>query len=447
MKHLLKKATAGVIVSGLLLAGCSGAEDKKGNNAETDGGKGKEEVVTLKFHTWNSLDAGFDTMIKEFENAHPNIKIDFVSPGDNNSLEAMKKVDLAAASNEDMDVIMVPGTNQLVPRIALGMFEPLDEYLTKEGVKYEDEYKVDLQVNDKYYGLPGTMTTNLVIMNEGHLKEAGLEVPKDWTWDEYLEYAKAMTKTTDGKTRYGNHFHTWANYASLALNGQMENTGLVMDDHKTANIMNPALKKSLEIRLQAEKDKSSTPYSEVISQKLNYRPQYLNQDASMLITGSFILVDVGGTKTVPANFKTVFAPYPKMNKEDPMVGPISADILAVYSKSKHKEEAYTFVRWFTTEWLTMQGQYLPSWKGADLEKVVDNIISNTETPEHVDKESLLHVLNNSVTPKINVPVPYQPEVEKIFIEEFDRMMLSGQDIDTTMNNMNEKIQKLIDARK
>lgn len=444
MKHFWAKSMAGLLASTLLLSACS----TSGGNQENEKAEGtsKNEVVTLKFNTWNSLDAGFDVMIKEFESSHPNIKIDFVSPGDNNSLEAMKRVDLAAASGEDMDVIMVPGTNQLVPRIALDMFEPLDDYMAKEGVAYEDEYKVDLKVNNKYYGLPGTMTTNLVIINEDHLKEAGLEVPKDWTWDEYLEYAKAMTKTENGKTRYGNYFHTWANYASLALNGQMENTGLVMDDHKTANILNPALKKSLELRLQSEKDKSSTPYAEVISQKLNYRPQYLNQDASMLITGSYILVDVGGTETVPANFKTVFAPYPKMNKEDPMVGPISADILTIYGRSKHKEEAYTFVRWFTTEWLTMQGQYLPSWKGADLEKVVDKIISNTQTPEHVDKESLLYVLNNSITPKINVPVSYQPEVEKIFIEEFDRMMLANQDLDTTMKNMNEKIQKLIDDR-
>ena len=37
--------------------------------------------------------------------------------------------------------------------------------------------------------------TNVVMMNKGHLEEAGLEIPAEWTWDEYREYAKAIRLT------------------------------------------------------------------------------------------------------------------------------------------------------------------------------------------------------------------------------------------------------------
>ena len=43
------------------------------------------------------------------------------------------------------------------------------------------------------------------MMNKGHLDEAGLEIPTEWTWDEYRDYAKKMT--TD--EHYGSYLHTW----------------------------------------------------------------------------------------------------------------------------------------------------------------------------------------------------------------------------------------------
>ncbi|MDQ0113669.1 hypothetical protein [Paenibacillus harenae] len=46
-----------------------------------------------------------------------------------------------------------------------------------------------------------------------------------------------------------------------------------------------------------------------------------------------------------------------------------------------------------------------------------------------------------------VAVPYHAELEKVFLEEFDNLMLSGGDIDTTIRNTQEKVQKIIrDAR-
>ena len=45
-------------------------------------------------------------------------------------------------------------------------------------------------VDDNYYGLPMKNITGLVMMNKSHLDEAGLEIPTEWTWDDYREYAK-----------------------------------------------------------------------------------------------------------------------------------------------------------------------------------------------------------------------------------------------------------------
>lgn len=148
---------------------------------------------------------------------------------------------------------------------------------------------------------------------------------------------------------------------------------------------------------------------------------------------------------MPAAFRTVFAPYPKINKDDQITTSASADIVSMYSKSKHKEEAYTFIRWFTTQGLVVQGRNIPSWKKADMNEVLDKIIAGTSNSEMIDKESALSFLENSkMIPTINPPA-FSSEVEKTMQEEFDKMMLQGQDVDATLNTAQEKIQKLIDS--
>jgi multiple sugar transport system substrate-binding protein len=443
----LKSSALALTAMALFLAGCA---TSTGGTKDSSAGKSEAEAskpVTIKVHTWYNLEnEKFDVVKSEFEKKYPLIKVEFVSAGDNNSTESVKKVDLAAASGEEMDVIMFSSSAQYVQRLALGMLEPLDDYLNKEAVNFDVEYVVDTKQNEKYYGLPGKSLSFFVAINESHLKEAGLPVPTDWTWDEYLEYAKKMTKADGEKKRYGSYFHTWTNpFAMLALLNQKENGYLVTDDGKSANIVNPAMRKSLEIRLQAEKDHSATPYTEVISQKLNYRPQYFNQEASMIPTGTFFIPEVGGTEKVPATFKTVFAPYPKLNKDDPTSVTVSSDIVTIYSKSRHKEAAYAFIRWFTTEGLMAQGRNIPSWKKADMEEVLDKIIAATANPEMIDKESLLNFFKNTTMIPAKNPPAYTAEVEKIMQEEFDLMMLQGQDIDKTMNTAQERIQKLVDS--
>jgi multiple sugar transport system substrate-binding protein len=457
MKHL----TVVLLMLALLLAGCSsaapsgtGETDSAANQdstpAESTDSADKEpakEPVTIKLHNWyvKKVD-NWDQVIAEFEKKYPNIKVEFVSAEDNNSNEYLKKLDLAAASGEDLDVIMFNSMTYHVQRVELGMMEPLDSYLEKEGVVLTDEYTVDTRINGKTYGLPGKSVSPFVMINESHMKDAGLAVPKDWTWDEFMDFAKKLTKTENGKTRYGTYFHIWPQFQYLVQINQPSNPNLTTDDGKTANVDNPFMRKSLEMRLTGDKEGWATPYAEVISQKLNYRPQYFNQDTSMLFMYSYMIPEAGGSDAVPANFKTVFAPLPKVNSSDKIIGNIGSDILGIYSKSKHKEEAYTFIRWFTTEGIVLQGKAVPSWKKANMEQVLDKIIAGTKTPEMIDKESLLYVMENTIPNSPAVAVPYHAELEKILGEEFDKMMLSGQDMETTIKTAQDKMQKVIDSK-
>ncbi len=447
---LKKKWNQVFVIAALAALTMSACSSTSSNNStkEASGNGLSDEAVTIKLHTWYPKKAdNWDLVIAEFEKKYPNIKVEFNSAEDNNSNEYYKKLDLAAASGDELDVLMFSNMTFLGQRAELGLLEPIDAYLEKEGASLE-EYTADTRINNVTYGLPGKLSIPMVFINENRLNQAGLDIPKNWSWDKYMEYAKAMTTTADGKTQYGTYFHSWIMFGYFIQNMGQSSTGanLTTDDGLKANVDTPAVRKSLEIRLQGEKEGSATPYSEIISQKLNYRPQYFNQDTSMIPMASFLVPETGGTEQVPATFKTVFAPFPTMNEGDPSSANVSSDVLGIYSKSKHKEAAYTFIRWFTTEGIVLQGKNFTSWKNADLNEVVDKIIAGTKTPEMIDKESLISVLENTKQLTASVPVPYHAELEKVMLEGFDSMMLSGVDIDTTIKNIQEKVQKIIDSK-
>ena len=81
--------------------------------------------------------------------------------------------------------------NDLVKRIDAGLVAPINEFLDAESIDINEVYNNSYgPVNDKYYGLPMKNITNVVMMNKDHLDKAGLEIPTEWTWDEYRDYAK-----------------------------------------------------------------------------------------------------------------------------------------------------------------------------------------------------------------------------------------------------------------
>ncbi|MBM7571263.1 ABC transporter substrate-binding protein [Aquibacillus albus] len=452
----IKVVLLGVLFS-ILLVGCSSGSDKGANanenssnsdetaSNETTNNEG-EETVTIRLHHWyNEERDNWLDIIETFEAEHPNIKVESVTPENNDSEETMKQIDLAAASGDQLDVIMLSGAAPYSQRVNQGMFEPLNSYLEEEGVEFGQEYQVDTNIEGTYYGLPGKYNMYFVMLNENALNEAGLEIPTDWTWDEYMDYAAQLTEGEGANKRYGTYFHSWGDYAKLTLNNQSENSNLVKDDGVTSNIDNPLIRKTLEIRQRGQEEGSATPYGDTISMNLHYYDQYFNEKAAMIMTGSWMIHEGGGREGDPSSFKTAFAPYPKAKEGDPVTSPASSDILTVYSGSKHKEEAYEFIRWYTTQGIIEQGKFLPSYKGEDLTTVVDNLLAGNHNLEMINTESLANTIETTQAADVNVPVPFIGEVEDAYLSEVDKFLLNEQDLDTTIDNAHQAVQEVIDA--
>ncbi len=450
MKKALWTPLFCTIMSTVMMAGCSGNDSDEKASSDLK----KAATVTLKFHTHGSESSyNWKSTIAAFEKKYPNIDIDLVTLSEKgDTQEAIKKLDLAAASGEQLDVLMFSDAASYAQRVNMGMVAPIDEFIKEEGYKVSEEYKVDTKIGEKYYALPGKFNPWYVLLNKDHLAAAGLEVPKDWTWDEYMTYAKAMTK--DG--HFGTYFHgpqngSWMEFLKLALASEADNTEFITVNG-TSNLDNPLFKKTLEMRLKMEKeDKSAVPYTNILSQKLHYRNQFFNQDASSILIGSWINTELGGTEQFPLNFEVAVAPYPKNEKDDEGgYTPVTTDYMSVAANSEHKKEAYTFIRWYTTEGQIVQGKSVPSWNklsDSDFNEIIDKILSGTKNPEKVDKESLINVLTNAKASKIIPPVSYQAEIYKVLNEEYEKLIFGEQDVNKTITVSQQRVQEIINNSK
>ncbi|TSB47886.1 ABC transporter substrate-binding protein [Alkalicoccobacillus porphyridii] len=433
--NLSNKWFVGVSLSAIVLVtGCS----------NEGSGDGDSDQTTIRVHHWyNEEQDNWDEVFAAYEE-ETGIKIESVTPENNDANETLQQIDLAAASGDQLDVIMVNDAANYSQRISQGMFEPLNDYLDEAGIQYEDDYQNDTSVDNQYYALPGKYNQSFVMLNEDALDEAGLDIPVDWTWDDYMDYAEALTEGEGSSKRYGTFFHTWVDYVKLAAMNQSEQSNLVQDDGVTSNINSDIIRQSLEIRQRGIDEGSATPHADTISLDLNYRPQFFSESAAMIMTGSWMINEAGGRPEEPSTFRTAFAPYPKANDNDPITTPAGLDFLTVYSGSDHKQEAFDFIRWYTTEGILDQGMYYPDYKNADIDTVLDNLLDNTPNIEMVNRDSLQATLEASEPADMNIPVPYIGEVVTAYMNETDRFLLEEQDLETTIERAEESVQQVID---
>ncbi|WP_063253901.1 ABC transporter substrate-binding protein [Neobacillus niacini] len=424
-----------------MLAACSGKDKASSDNSKS--GSEKKEV-TLKFVHWINEDVGqWEKVIAKYEAEHPGIKVESIPLVENmSSLDYFKQLDLMASAGDDMDVIMFSNVNDLSKRVDAGLVEPITKFTEAEGIDINKEYNNSYPTfNGDYYGLPMKNVTMLIMLNKAHLDKAGLKIPTDWTWEDYAEYAKKLT--ADG--HYGSYLHTWHNFHSILKVMSKAKDNSILKEDGTSNADDPMVRASLELRNQLENvDKSSVPFEEILSQKMDYRQQFFSQNASMVPTGSYMITEWG---QFTPEFEIAWAPWPKNKANDEAVAVMGGDLVSIAKSSKHKQEAYDFMRWLTTEGISEQGIWVPSWKKADMSAALEKVANGAKKPDAINMESLKTTLSSVKPSEVVAPPAYTNEAYTEFGAEVELYLLGEQDLDKTMKNIKEKVQAVVDANK
>ena len=448
MKKQIRFA-AGMMAASMLaltMAGCSGSSSSSaaaGSGSTAAGGS--EEEITLRFVSWQTNHADANQAVADaYHELHPNITVEFEYLGDMNSNEYLTKTDIMLMGGEEIDILMTPSFMAYASRADSGSYLDLTPYFEAEGTTAKDEYNVIVENDGAVYGIPGEMKYNLVLINKDMLDEAGLPVPDlDWTWDDYRDYAIAMSSGSGADAVYGSYFHSWGN-ENLKGIGSAKLGSTYFNDDGTLTFDNPAFADFLEFRYNLENvDKASTPLADVKALNMNYRDQFFNGKIGMLSMGTFMLSDIGN-EIYTHDFVTTFARMPVWNEGDPHYNGASAQIFSVARTSAHPQEAYDFLRFWTTEGVNIKGMFVTNEKGADRMESVNQIVANFT--DKVDLEALEKIMNDPdwVDSYETYTPAYQSQIDTILTEETDRYLLGSQSLEDTVNNLMERGNQIIE---
>lgn len=437
-KKGLALLTAMALTMGLL-AGCGGESSETKKEDSSDG------TVTLRFVSWQKNYKDLDEKVaQEYQKLHPNINVEFEYYGDMNATEYYKKVDLMVMGGEEMDVLMTSAFPEHAQRAGSGTYVALDEYFEKEGKKPEDEYSIIQRVNDKVYGIPGDVKSWFVLLNKDYLDKAGLPVPDlNWTWDDYREYAKKLTNGEGADKIYGSYFHVWDHYDYMGMWSTYPDNPMFKQDMSGVNFDDPDFKDWLQFRYDLENvDKTSVPYSDVVSMNMNYRDKFFNGEVAMLPIGNFIVPELDDQDKYPHDFTTTFAAMPAWKDGKSGTTYTESHFYSVSKTSKHPQEAYDFIRYYTTEGMKIRGISVSAQKGIDKMEFMNMQIDD---PTYVDVEALEKVMNNPEWKDLmytNVPV-YNKEMSQLMVDESAKFLLGTETIDNTISSLMKNGTKLM----
>lgn len=158
--------------------------------------------VTITFYDASPAGAPaemMDTLIAEFEEQNPDIKVDVVRPGGYNATREQALV--AFFGGRAPNLVMIEQA-QGFAFTAQGMFLPLDEFIENDPtISIDDLYPgiVDhLTWQGKIWGLPYNISTPLLYYNADLFAMSGLPETSPATWDEILLYSRAIARDSDG---------------------------------------------------------------------------------------------------------------------------------------------------------------------------------------------------------------------------------------------------------
>jgi multiple sugar transport system substrate-binding protein len=390
------------------------------------------------------MQEAFDKINTEYTKQNPNINIEvFQVPADYNV-----KVDTTILSGEQLDIAYFNLKFLYATRALQGEFVELDPLMAKEGIKLMDVYTIDATVDDgKIYGLPGDVKYMIVWLNKNDLDKVGLPVPDfNWTWDDYREYAKKLTWGEGPNKHYGSMWFNWDHYNVLDVYNLLDGNPYINPDG-TTNVDNPAFKSSIEFRKLLElEDKTQVPLAEITAMKLDYRSVFLSGRASMLIMMSNIVPQIAQTRDFPHDFVTTFAPVPRP-KNSGRPGYFYADnrFYSIGKTTVNAEEAYKYIRFFTTEGIPMKNVTFTAVKNSSgsMDQMVDKMTS--ANPALFDIPQLKKLLTwDKMYPNIWTFVPLcTTELNNLYWAEADKASMGEITVDQMLKNVRPQMEAVI----
>lgn len=396
----------------------------------------KKESVTLKFMQYTasgSQEKTLDEMVKAFEAANPDIKVQVDIVDFNNYYT---KLNTQIASGEAPDVFEV-GYENFVSYAAKNTLKDLTPIIAKDTTFKPEIYKGlaydAFKYNGKQYGVVESFSDVVLFYNKDLFDKNQVEYPKpEWTWKEELAAAQKLTDAKNGIWGTYAPIQFWEFYKTIAQNGG----GIWSADNKpTVNSKEniDALNWMLD---KARKYKVSPPLNDDTFNQPDADLNAFKAGKIAMLRGG--IWNIG--RFADATFKWDIALEPGSMKKGHH---FFADGLVVSEKSKNADAAWKFIKFMSSDASVVNKRIEKGWSvpAVSDEKVMDAYFKQTPPPS---KKVVLEALNSLVLPPVG-PIPDKwNELTKAVGEELDKAKLKDDyTAEKALNEAQAKVQKLV----
>jgi multiple sugar transport system substrate-binding protein len=213
------------------------------------------EITFVFWDNTTETRAGWEAHVARFNEQFPDITVNLIGVPGVIWSDYLNGTATLIAGGETPDIIWV-ATEGVRFLVDLGLMMPLDDLIEQDGEElqpYLDDTAPALldsfRVNDQLYFLPYSWNNMVIYYNKNMFDAANLEYPgDDWTRDDFLAAAQAMTADNDGdgnNDQYGFSGSGGSMFFTLPwvfANG----TDVVTDDFCAPNLTDPAVLDALQ---------------------------------------------------------------------------------------------------------------------------------------------------------------------------------------------------------
>lgn len=399
-----------------------------------------QDSVTLQVTVWLG-EVEFQAMEELaaiYTETHPNITVEYINivdggPWGRDQLQRM----IAGGTPPD---IMMMNTGQFESFGSRGALAALDDMVAADGFDlsvYHEPAVDGCRIDGTLYGLPKDISNHVVYMNTEFFAEAGVELPSnEWTWADYREICKALTRDTDGDgqpDRWGigivNSSWSWGSFVHT-------NGGQIMNDERTECLLNTDEAKEALRQYYAviTEDQGAVPPG-ALPQLEGASDQFLGGITGMNMAGPWFRPSLVENEL----FDWTIRLYPRPAADAP-TSVLYTDQWAMSSTTDNPEETWEFLKFLGgPEGLLAWADLYGSRSIAPLKEVTasDGWLNYGGEAHRVDNELILSQLERTVPPATNFGDG--STVENIWNDQLELVIVGQQDTDTAASTIVDMI--------
>ncbi len=450
-RHWYRASLALLVVVGMLLSACAqqaptaAPAPGEPTAAPSEGGPSSPAgKVKIRGTVWlgaEELDA-LQQMTNAYVEAHPDIEVEWINitgggPYGRDKLQTM------IAGGDAPDLMML-NTGQFEGLAARGALLALDDFAEQENFDFSAYWPQGIEgskYQGKLYALPRDMSDVILFYNKDLFDEAGVEYPTDdWTWNDLLAAAQALTKDKDGDGQidqwgFGlqNTVWTWAGFV-------WGNGGEVLSaDRKECLLQDPKTVEALKFYYDLQTVHQVSPPPGALPEQAGAGDYFLTQSVAMSFFGPWYRPTVAEMEN-PFNWDVAQPPKsPNTGKRGSVV---YTDHWSIYSGSKVAAETWEFMKFLTGQ----EGQEM--WTDLIGARSISPIKAVAESDAWLHYggstgELILETLTYSQAPPVNFA--NANEAETIWDQEFGMVIAGEKTVEEALASICEQIAPVLAA--